>query len=1064
MPDHQQLFRVHASSRLESLATRLADEMRQHPGDPLRAERVIVPHPVLGQWLRLQLADRLGVAAHLRIELPAEFAWTAMREALPWLPEEPIFEPAYLRWRIFERLGRWTGDDEIGRYLGDGEPRKRFELADRLALAYDRCLVYRPEEIRNWQAGEKPAWHARLWSALVADQAPALHWIDAIAAYRDALQSPQDPGTGEARARVSFFGVPTMSPSYLEMLGLAAAVMDINLFLLSPRRDFWTKTPRTNLSGYYHENNELLAAWARPIRDLQALLGQRAGIEPVEDMPRDGPPTDTCLGAVQADILGHAIATEPPGRHTGPDDSVQVHVCHSPTREVEVLHDRLLGLFDAHQDIQPADVLVLTPDLDTYAPVFEAVFGAAGRIRFQVGRQRFKEGAALTAFLDLLDLPGSRYAANATIAPLRAASVRACFGIDEGDLPEIRDWLRRAGIRWGIDADHRTALGVPPSPNHTWRHGLRRLLLGYSITSGDVLIDGITPSGLDPWGESGSASDYERLGRLHRYCEFVFELNDWAATAHAPSAWAGLLRTEVLGRFFAAERRFHPEVGREVSAVARLIDAFATECDTAGATAPITFDVLRDVVAEHAGKTNRAMPRLADGVTVAGLGTGQITPAKIICTVGMNDGAFPSRPPPAPFDFLSRLFADGGRQLGDRDVRDDDRFAFLEAVLAARRCLLVTYTGRDLQEDKPIPPSVVVSELTDHLDRRFPGTTIGGDLARWETRHPLQPFSSRYFQGDEPALFSYSKPMELAAAAVDAPSAAPTRFAQQLDPEEPDIGGGEIDLDEFVRFALSPTKYFLRNRLGMHLDLQDDEMDDDEPFQLNALAAWQLKSDLADFGEPDEDRGKQLAAGSALLPPGNLGDIQYRESGGEVRRLREALRPYTDHCETAEVDVDIDGTRIVGTVGQFHGEQSQLLWWRIGDLRARHILGVWLRLLALSCTRGAPITAHLFGSKHAGKPNRIDGPAPAEARKHLDQWLDAWRDAKSKPLPFFAGTSWEWMKKQCWTNAVGSEWSAMPWSEGNDAYHQLVYPDGPPTEAFEDLAVRLLEPLKESFS
>ena len=75
-----------------------------------------------------------------------------------------------------------------------------------------------------------------------------------------------------------------------------------------------------------------------------------------------------------------------------------------------------------------------------------------------------------------------------------------------------------------------------------------------------------------------------------------------------------------------------------------------------------------------------------------------------------------------------------------------------------------------------------------------------------------------------------------------------------------------------------------------------------------------------------------------------------------------------------------------------------------------------------------------------------------------------WRDAKSKPLPFFAATSWEWMKRQSWTNPVESEWSSQPWSEGNDPYHQLVYPDGPPAEAFEDLALRLLGPLKEAFS
>ena len=295
---------IHASNRLETLAAGLADKMRQRPGDPLLAERIVVPHPTLGQWLRLQLATQLGIAAHLRIELPAEFAWAAMREAVPALSAVPVFEPAYLRWRIFERLGRWDSDDEIARYLADGDSRKRFELADRLAIAYDRCLVFRPDSIRAWQAGESPQWHGRLWAELVADQAPgqqpeSRHWIDALDVYRSALVGPT------ARPRVSFFAVATMSPSFLEMLHLASAVMDIHLFLLSPRRDFWANVPPRKAGGYYAEENELLEAWGRPARDLQALLqGQQAAVVADQPAAHDQPSGDTCLGAVQADIFG----------------------------------------------------------------------------------------------------------------------------------------------------------------------------------------------------------------------------------------------------------------------------------------------------------------------------------------------------------------------------------------------------------------------------------------------------------------------------------------------------------------------------------------------------------------------------------------------------------------------------------------------------------------------------------------------------------------------------------------------------------------------------------------
>ena len=1051
-------FFIHASHRLEALAARLADEIRRHPGDPLLAERIVVPHPTMGQWLRLQLATELGIAAHLRLELPAEFAWAAMREAVPALSAVAAYEPAYLRWRIFERLGRWDGDDEIARYLADGDSRKRFELADRLAIAYDRCLVYRPDRIRAWQAGGSSQWHGRLWAELAAHQVPEhrlriRHWIDALDAYRGAL-------VGRAvRPRVSFFAVATMSPSFLDLLHLATAAMEIHLFLLSPRRDFWATPPPPKAGAYYAEKNELLEAWGRPARDLQAMLYRRQAAD-VVDQPaaRDQPSGATCLGVVQAEIVGAAA----PAAACAPDDSIQVHVCHSPTREVEVLHDRLLGLFDQFPDVQPADVLVLTPDLATYAPIVAAVFGAAGRIRFQVGRRRFDEGAALTAFLDLLDLPGSRYTATAVLAPLRAASVRACFGIGESDLEGIRDAVRRAGIRWGLHAAHRTEPDVPASPNHNWHHGLRRLLLGYAIDAeADVLLDDVTPCALDRWGFRSGAADYERLGRFLRYCESTFALDAWAQDAHRPNEWAARLRTDVLARFFVdADRDSTPEVSRELSTVAQLIDDFAVECDNAGTGTPVPFGVLRDVLREHAAATTRSAPRLADGVTVTGLTVGQALPAKVVCAVGMNDGAFPRRPSATSFDFLARLFGEDARRLGDRDVSDDDRFAFLEAVLAARRCLLLTCTGRDLQEDKPIPPSVVVSELTEYLDRRFRDPAGAGGPERWQTRHPLQPFSPRYFRPDEPALFSYSAPMAAAATALGADGGGADRFGGELEATQ---APPEIELDDLIGFAVSPSKHLVRRRLRLHLEVRDDELADDEPFKLDALQAWQLKSDLADWGQPGEARSARLAAASGLLPPGNMAHVQHLESAGEVARLQEALLPYRDHRAAAEVDIELDGIRVVGTVKRFHGEKNELVWCRIGAIRPKDRIAVWLRLLALTVARDCRLTACLFGSKNGAEPSTLAGPSPERARELLGAWIAAWQEGRRKPLPFFAHTSWEWTAGQS-ASAVASAWAGQPWSEGHDPVHRTIFGDDPVDDSFKDLAGRLLGPLREATS
>ena len=1052
--------RIHASNRLETLAARLADLMERKPVEPLEPERIVVPDPLMGQWLRLELASHLGVAAHLRIEQPAEFAWAAMREQVDGLTGESVYGPPHLRWRIFDHLKNWSGDDEIARYLEDGDARKRFELADQLAVAYDRCRVYRPESIRAWQQGQADGWHARLWADLAAADAEPQHWVDAIDRYRDALEART---ATTPRKRVSFFHPTALSPTYVEVMRHVASVKDVHLYLLSPSRRFWTDSPGPR-DG--QPANELLAAWGRSARDLRdQLQAERntvvvVGHPTAEDTPRDA----TCLAALQRDILG----VDPEGRRDAgepsqPDDSMQVHVCHSPTREVEVLHDRLLGLFDDHPDIQPADVLVLTPDLDTYAPLVEAVFGSAGRIGFSIGTRRLKEGAAMTAFLNLLELPGSRYTAGDVLAPLLADSVRACFGIDDTDLATIRGAVARSRIRWGIDGEHRTDLDVPASENHNWRRGLDRLVLGYAQHEGDVLIDGVTPSALDHWGFHTGAADYELLGRFHRYAEHVFALGRWMAAEHDAAGWAQRLRTEVLDRFFSGEVRTGPEAVREVNTVARLIDEFAEECERAGNTGPIPFPVLRDVLKNLAAKSARSAPRLAEGVAVADLASGQVFPAKVICAVGMNDRAFPRPQPPEPFDFQANLFDREAPGPGDPDRRGEDRFAFLEALLAARSCFLVTYTGRDLQENKPIPPSVLVSELTDSLEDRFHAWGPERPV-RWETEHPLQPFSRGYFASDQPALFSYSEPMLKAARALRTRGEEPRRFEGVVAVEPQDDPPVEVELEDLIRFAASPSKDFLRYRLGMVLGTREDEVANDEPLDLNALEAWQLKSDLTGTGEQDDDRTIELAAARGLLPAANLGRVQHRQSAAQVAELNKVLQRFEEHRQAPPcgVEVDLGSIRLVGAVGQFHQASRELLFWRIGSLGAKYRIATWLRLLALICSRNEPANARLLGSGREVEEVLLGGPDPGEARSLLGEWTEIWQESERRPLPLFASTSWAWTWKKTWNHQVEGMWSGRSFSEGNDPCHRLIFGDKPESAEFEELASRLLGPLREA--
>ena len=1341
---------------MEALAAELARLMCADPIDPFAPERIVVPHPTIGRWLSLELARGLGVAANLGFEQPAEFAWSIMRGVVPQLSLEQPYEPASLRWRIHDLLpGPYEGLREGGEsaarggpegtppgtsrggledrpeggpsgasapgdaargwegavrgYLRDGDPRKRLDLADRLARVYDQCLLYRPDWIREWEQGAAPHWQARLWQRLVEMDGPegARHWVSALDEFRatsraeyDArlaedvagarlsqppphgqssgasphprspasfgaeygapladnvtdARSSQPPPHGRSSApfphphlhpasppaggdprppyrprRACFFAVPALSPSYLELLREAAREIEIHLFLLDPCREYWgdihSRREIDYRAGgadpdahYLTEGNELLAAWGRAGRDMIDALVETASAE--WDDHFVPPAGGHRLAAVQRDILdlrlvneaarddaslaagvgGNGPSTETParppdettpeaasplgiGHETTPpavgdslqttlpaaDDSLQIHVCHSPMREAEVLHDRLLALFDTHRDLEPADVLVLTPDLEVYGPAIEAVFAAAGRIPCNVARARAGESRTLRAFLDLLSLPGSRHGAEAVLAPLAAPAVRVRFGIKEADLPVVRGVVREAGIRWGVDEAHRGREDLPETAEHTWRQGLRRLLLGYAMTDAGAPVAGLVPCLPAGEGFGGGEMDGELLGHLVSYCEEVFGLRGRLAGERRPAQWGRVLR-DVAGAFLAdgsepassagvaGGRTLVRELAAEAGAVRALIRDF--ERETARAEAPAPFEVVLDVLREHAQETVRERVRLADGVTVASLGPGRIFPAEVVCVAGMNDGVFPRSPATPSFDVI----AAGPARRGDRDIRYEDRYAFLEALLAARRGFLVTYAGRGLRDDAPIPPSVLVDELKDYLGCRFPGVAF-------ETRHPLQPFSPRYFAapaagvsgatvvvtardamndaaaetrdgaGDgagagttretaggvagakadgvaggtagttngAPAgetgaakdLFSYSRGMCEAAktmlAGMDG-SEFPGRFVGAALPE-PDESLRRVDLADLAAFFANPTRFLLRERFGLRLELDDLTLDDDEPFELDGLERYRLRSDIwgqaQDGVEPE--RAAVLLHGSGRLPQAGLGRLALERARAEVEPLASLLAPYRTAIDAlpCAIDFEIEGFRVVGTlphVARFGpgGEESaaggpddaeagncgldRMVWWRIGSLRARDRITIRLRQLAWAAAGHEPLEAVVIRFEKGSWTSSVF-PPPDDPREQLGRWLHArWRGLAA-PLPFFPESSFEYAKSIARSGGDGDSaraaarekardaWFGGPYRRGErlDPYLSLIHEgDDPLADDFENLAAELLVPL-----
>ena len=1154
------MLHLHHSNRLEVLAGVLAQRMRAAPGVPLEAERIVVAHRSMARWLTLEIASAQGIAANLRFELPADFAWSIMRGAAPGIGGERAYTPARLRWAIHDALPDFAAEKRepsaapVRAYLAGGGPRERFELADRLARVYDRCLLYRPDWIREWARSPPPHWQARLWKRLVDAECertpdrPPGHWVASIDAFRHALAAGGAP-EGWPR-RVSFFAVPALSPSYLEVLRAASEWLDLHVHILNPCREYWgdihsqresrLRSPEVEpAERYFSAGNELLAAWGRAGRDMiDALIdAEAAGAESNEYFVE--PRGSTPLAAVQRDILdlrlaaeaaeseasrepvetprdlapgngaapreapaageaqGRFTLTEPlapagthgqspsspaapasissfdvkgswggPGEEAGVDDSIQIHVCHSAIREAEVLHDRLLGLFDSHPDLEPADVLVLVPDLARYGPAIEAVFGAAGRILFNVARVRASDSRATSALLDLLALPRSRYPAEAMLAPLAAEAVRMRFGLEESDLPLIRAWIREAGIRWGVDAAHRGADHLPETAEHTWRQGMRRLLLGYAVAGGDDLVAGLVPC--TPVGAAGFDSgpaEHETLGRFLTYCEAAFELRELSTRERSAEAWAEALR-RVVSRFFASAAGSASSLADEMREVRELIQGFEEEAGRA--ESPLSFDVVRDALRERADEVSSEPVRLADGVRVAGLAPGSIFPAEVVCVVGLNGGEFPRSPHPPTFD----LVAAAPSRRGDRDPRHEDRLAFLQALLAARRAFLVSYTGRGLRDDVVLPPSVVVDELRDYLALRFSGV-------EFETRHPLQPFSPRYFFTTEEegtarggGLFSYSDGMRRAAEALRA-APATEAAAARFHAFPPDAGTPRehVALSELIAFFAHPARHFLRGRLGLRLEREESALDEDEPFELDGLDRYALRSRVWErMREGSEaERSEAILRGSGHLPQRALGRVVHERAWEEMEGLRSTLALHRAALDAPPraIDIEVAGFRVEGEIAQ--AGPDGLVWWRIGTLRPHDRIAIRLRQVALAAAGHQPASAIAVTLKQ-GSWSSASLAAPEGAEEELARWLEAWRRGQGELLPFFPETSSAYAEVIAKRGEGDAErarekaenaWFGSPFhrGEGEEPYLALVYGEESPVgEAFRELATGLLVP------
>ncbi|MCB1776784.1 MAG: exodeoxyribonuclease V subunit gamma, partial [Candidatus Competibacteraceae bacterium] len=815
---------------------------------------------------------------------------------------------------------------------------------------------------------------------------------------------------------------------------------------------------------YLTVGNPLLASFGKQGRDFIDLL---LGYPRVESDHFVEPESDHLLHHLQADILHlreRGSDEHPPVALRLDDRSLQIHVCHGPMREVEVLHDQLLDLFATQRDLRPSDVMVMAPDIARYGPLIEAVFGAAPRERripFSIADQGLPvENPLVEIFFELLDLSGERFDAAQVLRLLEPPAVRRRFGLSEDDMERVRQWVRGAGIRWGIDASAKDAWKLPATTEHTWRAGLDRLLLGYALPGQDRdLYADILPY------DEIEGSEALALGGLQSFLEALFALHDELKKRRPSTDWIILLRA-LLDQFFAP----HEREENELQLIRAALDVLGDQTELAKFTEPVSLAVMKSALRELLTTSESGAGRfLSGGVTCCAMAPMRSIPFAVICLLGMNDDAYPRPQQPVGFDLLAKRF-----QRGDRSRRRDDRYLFLETLLSARRVLYLSYVGQSIRDNTVLPPSVVVSELLDVVDRSF--QTVNGERASAQliTRHPLQAFSRRYFIGDA-RLFSYAR--EWIAASRQAGRGEldqPLLLAGALSEPEPALRC--VTLETLTRFFRNPARWLLRERLGIQVDAGEEALETREPFVLDGLENYQLLDQMLDLhreGRTVADMETIMRA-SGALPHGQVGECLFAGASERVARFAGRLGrvlPRRD-TEPREVDLTLGDFRVTGRLTGMTA--SGWVGYRLAKIKAADYLNLWLHHLALNVAapEGVARQSHWVAED---QDIALDPLENAEAL--LKTLLDLYWQGSCRLLPFFPKSALTYIERLRKDQKQGKEpnpdkalWAARQAWEGSeqraglaerrDAYYQLAFGDVDPLDSeFTALATVVFEPL-----
>ncbi|MDH3798543.1 MAG: exodeoxyribonuclease V subunit gamma [Desulfobacterales bacterium] len=1094
---------IFTSNKLEILADKLAQLIKTSGPPALAAEIIVVQSSGMARWISLELARYNSICANVRFPFPNTFLEEIAKQVLPDFREPVSFDPDRMTFKIMKVIPeciQLPGFERLKAYLAEDDGHlKRLQLSSKLADIYDQYQVFRPEMILQWEQGKQGAdeahpedkWQAQLWRKLIQGQENKHR----ARLQRDLINqlSTEPAKFMNLPERVFIFGISYLPLFHIEAFAALSQHLELNLFLLNPCREYWgeivsekqmqrvkRKYPRSaDITAELHleQGNRLLASMGTHGKDFFAVISD-FDFE-MHEIYKDPECTDL-LSCIQSDILnlrerkaaqgrlkeqgGELASPAPVLQSDNSDTSIQIHNCHSPMREIQALHDNLLAMFDEDPHLLPKDIVVMAPDIAVYAPYIQAAFATQPnerlRIPYSIADQSARDqGRLIDGFFSFLDLKGSRFSAARVMRLLESPGVKKKFGLRQTDIENIERWIRDTRIRWGIDGTHRQQMGLPAVSENTWSAGIKRLLLGYAMPGNNrLMFNGILPY------DEVEGNEIHSFGKFLNFMQTVLRYAEDLTRPKQLQQWGALFKRLLDDLFMPDE-----ETEAEIQYLRNIFDDLGIRQTQSAFDEKLEFESIRFYIGQRLDKLSFGSGFMTGGVTFCAMLPMRSIPFKVICLLGMNSDVFPRKAQPLTFDLVAKH-----PRSGDRSRRDDDKYLFLESIISARNKLYISYVGQSIQDNSRIPPSVLVSELLDTIEKGFE-LSEKNILEHLVTLHRLQAFSPQYFQKDS-GLFSYSEENREAASFLDKNETVPPLITGALlltPPEKEELHS--LDIETLIRFFSNPIRFMLQQRLGIYLEETAGMVDRREDFELNFLDQYRVGRNLVDARMEGRDlnnyRPVQIAMGQ--LPHGNVGTFYYNELSSDVERFVSKIESLKDKkiAGPLEARIEMGESLLQARLPEIYN--CGLLQVRYAKQRAQDLLSAWIYHLVLceAAPKELPPKTAIIFKNAAWRFKPVD--------HHLQILMDLFNLFKGgleKPLHFFPRSSLEYVQQEQLKSKskitalirARKKWQGSgdyARGESDDPYYNICFKmTDPIDQAFEDVSKAVFGPLLASIT